>query len=35
LGINAGLHAMTWADREEARTGRPSRIARLVSPFIH
>jgi len=35
LGINVGLHAMTWADREEARTRRPSRIARLVSPFIH
>jgi glycine/D-amino acid oxidase-like deaminating enzyme len=35
LGINAGLRAMTWADREEARTGRESRIARLVSPFIH
>ncbi|HEY3531075.1 MAG TPA: FAD-binding oxidoreductase [Nocardioides sp.] len=35
LGINAGLRGMTWADREEERTGRPSRIARLVSPFIH
>jgi glycine/D-amino acid oxidase-like deaminating enzyme len=35
LGINTGLHAMTWADREEARTGRESRIAKLVSPFIH
>jgi glycine/D-amino acid oxidase-like deaminating enzyme len=35
LGINAGLHAMTWADREEAHTGRESRIAKLVSPFIH
>lgn len=35
LGINAGLHAMTWADREEGRTGRQSRIARLVAPFIH
>jgi glycine/D-amino acid oxidase-like deaminating enzyme len=35
LGINVGLHAMSWADREEARTGRESRIARLVSPFIH
>ncbi len=35
LGINAGLRGMTWADREEARTGRPSRIAELVSPFIH
>jgi glycine/D-amino acid oxidase-like deaminating enzyme len=35
LGVNAGLRAMTWADREEARTGRESRIAKLVSPFIH
>ncbi len=35
LGINTGLRAMTLADREEARTGRESRIARLVSPFIH
>jgi glycine/D-amino acid oxidase-like deaminating enzyme len=35
LGINAGLRGMSWADREEARTGRESRIARLVAPFIH
>jgi glycine/D-amino acid oxidase-like deaminating enzyme len=35
LGINAGLRAMTWADQEEARSGRESRIARLVSPLIH
>jgi glycine/D-amino acid oxidase-like deaminating enzyme len=35
LGINAGLRAMTWADREEDLTGRPSTIARLVSPLIH
>jgi glycine/D-amino acid oxidase-like deaminating enzyme len=34
LGINVGLHAMSWADREEARTGRQSRIAKLVSPLI-
>jgi glycine/D-amino acid oxidase-like deaminating enzyme len=34
LGINVGLHAMAWADREEARTGRESRIAKLVSPLI-
>jgi glycine/D-amino acid oxidase-like deaminating enzyme len=34
LGINTGLHAMTWADQEEARTGRESRIARVVSPLI-
>jgi glycine/D-amino acid oxidase-like deaminating enzyme len=35
LGINAGLHGMTWADREEGRTGRPSRIAPLIYRFIH
>ena len=34
LGINAGLRAMTLADHEEARTGRESRIAKLVSPLI-
>jgi glycine/D-amino acid oxidase-like deaminating enzyme len=34
LGINAGLRAMTWADQEEGRTGRESRIAKLVSPLI-
>ncbi|MGI8522167.1 MAG: NAD(P)/FAD-dependent oxidoreductase [Nocardioides sp.] len=34
LGINAGLRAMTWADAEEAHTGRPSRIARLVEPLL-
>jgi glycine/D-amino acid oxidase-like deaminating enzyme len=35
LGINIGLRAMTWADQEEARTGRASRVAKLVAPFIH
>ena len=34
LGINAGLRAMTLADAEEAVTGRPSVIARAVSPLI-
>ncbi len=34
LGINAALHTMTWADREEAITGRPSLLARGVAPFI-
>ena len=33
LGINAGLRAMTLADAEEARTGRDSRIARLMAPL--
>jgi glycine/D-amino acid oxidase-like deaminating enzyme len=35
IGINAGRLAMTWADREEARTGRESRIAKVVAPLIH
>jgi glycine/D-amino acid oxidase-like deaminating enzyme len=35
LGVNAGLRGMTLADAEEARTGRESRIARLISPFLH
>jgi glycine/D-amino acid oxidase-like deaminating enzyme len=35
LGINTGLHAMAWADHEEARTGRQSVLAKVVSPFIH
>jgi glycine/D-amino acid oxidase-like deaminating enzyme len=34
LGINAGLRAMIWADQEEARTGRESRIAKLVAPLL-
>jgi hypothetical protein len=34
LGINAGLRAMTWADQEETRTGRESRIAKVVAPLI-
>lgn len=33
LGINAGLRAMTLADSEELRTGRQSRIARLMAPL--
>jgi glycine/D-amino acid oxidase-like deaminating enzyme len=33
LGINAGLRAMTLADAEEHRTGRESRIARLMAPL--
>ena len=35
LGINAGLRAMQAADAEERLTGRPSRIARALSPLIH
>ncbi len=34
LGINAGLRAMTLADREERLTGRPSQIARLMAPLL-
>jgi glycine/D-amino acid oxidase-like deaminating enzyme len=34
LGANAGLLAMTLADRTEARTGRPSRAARLAGRFL-
>jgi glycine/D-amino acid oxidase-like deaminating enzyme len=34
LGINAGLRTMTWADHEEARTGRQSRLARIVAPLL-
>lgn len=35
LGANAGLRAMTLADAEEARTGRPSRIAKALAPLMH
>ena len=34
LGVNAGLRAMTLADREETVTRRPSRIASLMGPLI-
>jgi len=34
LGINAGLRAMSIADHEERRTGRPSVIARAMSPLV-
>ena len=34
LGVNAGLRAMTLADREEQLTGRPSRIARWMAPLL-
>ncbi len=34
LGVNASLHAMTWADTEEGLTGRQSVVARLVSPLL-
>jgi len=34
LGTNAGLHLMSFADRQEARTGRPSRAADLFGRFL-
>ena len=34
LGANAGLQAMSWADRAEARSGRPSRLAQLAGRFL-
>ena len=34
LGANAGLHAMGWADRAEARSGLPSRLAQLTGRFL-
>jgi glycine/D-amino acid oxidase-like deaminating enzyme len=34
LGVNAGLQTMSWADREETRTGRPSRAASVVGRFL-
>jgi glycine/D-amino acid oxidase-like deaminating enzyme len=34
LGVNAGLRVMSLADREEARTGRPSRSAGVVGRFM-
>jgi glycine/D-amino acid oxidase-like deaminating enzyme len=34
LGVNAGLRTMGLADREELLTGRPSLLARAMSPLI-
>lgn len=34
LAINAGLKAMTWADREESLTRRESIIARTMAPLL-
>jgi glycine/D-amino acid oxidase-like deaminating enzyme len=34
LGLNAGLRVMSVADREEARTGRPSRAASFMGRFL-
>ncbi len=34
LGANAGLQVMSLADRAEARSGRPSRLAQLAGRFL-
>jgi glycine/D-amino acid oxidase-like deaminating enzyme len=34
LGANAGLHAMSWADRLETRTGHQSRLAEFAGRFL-
>lgn len=34
LGTNLGLHAMSWADHAEQRTGRPSIVATVVNRLI-
>ena len=34
LGVNAGLRVMTWADRIESRTGKPSRAAAVFNSFL-
>ena len=34
LGMNAGLRTMSWADRQEARTGRQSTAAQVVGRFL-
>ena len=34
LGVNAGLQVMSFADRQEAKTGRPSRAAEVMGRFL-
>ena len=34
LGMNAGLHTMSWADKREARTGRQSLAAQVFGRFL-
>jgi glycine/D-amino acid oxidase-like deaminating enzyme len=34
LGMNAGLQAMSYADKREVRTGRPSRAAAFMGRFL-
>ncbi len=35
LGVNAGLRLAELADREEARTGRPARLGRVLGALTH
>jgi hypothetical protein len=32
--VNAGLQVMSWADRQEARTGRASKAAEFVGRYL-
>ena len=34
LGVNAGLHTMSWADQRESRTGHQSRAAQVFGRFL-
>jgi hypothetical protein len=34
LGVNLSLKSMEWADMEESRTGRPSRVSAIVGKVI-
>src|SRR5499427_6080427 len=34
LGMNTGLHTMSWADKREAHTGRQSRAAQVFGRFL-
>jgi hypothetical protein len=34
LGVNGGRLLMTYADRAEARSGRPARSAKALARFI-
>jgi glycine/D-amino acid oxidase-like deaminating enzyme len=34
LGVNAGLQVMSFADREEAKSGHPSRAAQVMGRFL-
>jgi glycine/D-amino acid oxidase-like deaminating enzyme len=34
LGVNAGMQVMSWADKQERKTGRPSRAAAFMGRFL-